>query len=81
MIPHRQTIVRETGIERWATAEVGANELRTSLDDPPSYQGERIALHWYLALRDITLPTTPQLLTQRREPLILHHQTLPPTSP
>ncbi|MGI9616979.1 MAG: hypothetical protein ACR2QO_28945 [Acidimicrobiales bacterium] len=72
LLPHRQTIVRETAIERWAAAESGDNEVETLLADPPTYQGNHIALHWYVGLRDGTLSPEPKRLTQRQEPLVLH---------
>ena len=72
LLPHRQTIVRETAIERWSAAESDENEVATSPADPPTYQGNHIALHWYVGLRDATLSPEHQRLTQRQEPLVLH---------
>lgn len=77
LVPHRQTIVCETTIERWIAVEPGHNEIPTQVDDPPSYQGEHIALHWYLAVRDATLPPKPRRLSERRQPITLRYWQLP----
>ena len=38
LVSHRQTIVGQTGLERWTAADPGEHELPTRVDDPASYQ-------------------------------------------
>ena len=73
LVSHRQTIVGQTGLERWTAADPGEHELPTRVDDPASYQGERVALVWFVALRDGSLPDKARRLTERRTPITLDH--------
>ncbi len=74
LVPHRQTIVGETGLERWTPAGSDeSHELATHTDDPVSYQGERVALVWFVALRDSSLPDRARRLTERRTPITVGH--------